>query len=429
MNSKPINCTFRSPCSASRRESRSRDLNNQDYGYLDVFRHIQNRQYGGKQLNVNQEKLLSPYVSKHIPPLLAEKEFELGKINKIFSSHWLDDRQVAMGTKCNKLIVLDTKAGKQFHIPSLKSSKNSIPAECPCGIHSIALNPSQTLFATGAENTNDLAVYQLPTFDPAMVGENGHNDWIFDITWIDDEYLVTGSRDSKLALWRVEMAESDPAEISTLPSSSTGIPVPDYAITTPVVSRFCEKAQKVRALAYNDDRKELAVLSLNAYFHLWDVETFNARSHRGLIHSRENVCMTVSKRYCSYAVGSQSHIDLLDPRCPNTQTSIVSKHRGSGVRSLTFTDDILTIGTGVGVILFFDIRAGRYLESECGHACSLNVGSGWLRHDETYRDFFWESDYPSAIYTHRYDSTGTRLFAAGGPLPAGLWGNYAGLWR
>lgn len=108
-------------------------------------------------------------------------------------------------------------------------------------------------------------------------------------------------------------------------------------------------------------------MSLNAYFHLWDVETFNAvskkywnyenilliqlpvhwllhtietliihfsvflqRSHRGLIHSRENVCMTVSKRYCSYAVGSQSHIDLLDPRCPNTQTSIVSKHRGSG---------------------------------------------------------------------------------------------------
>jgi hypothetical protein len=51
------------------------------------------------------------------------------------------------------------------------------------------------------------------------------------------------------------------------------------------------------------------------------------------------------------------------------------------------------------------------------------------RHDDTYRDFFWESEYPSAIYTHRYDSSGTRLFAAGGPLPAGLWGNYAGLWQ
>lgn len=60
---------------------------------------------------------------------------------------------------------------------------------------------------------------------------------------------------------------------------------------------------------------------------------------------------------------------------------------------------------------------------------SLCLFSFFQRHDETYRDFFWESDYPSAIYTHRYDSTGTRLFAAGGPLPAGLWGNYAGLWR
>lgn len=37
-------------------------------------------------------------------------------------------------------------------------------------------------------------------------------------------------------------------------------------------------------------------------------------------------------------------------------------------------------------------------------------------------------DFPNAIYTHQYDDTGTRMFVAGGPLPAGLWGNYAGLW-
>lgn len=49
-----------------------------------------------------------------------------------------------------------------------------------------------------------------------------------------------------------------------------------------------------------------------------------------------------------------------------------------GVRFLIFIDDILIIGTGVGVILFFDIRVGRYLESECGYVCFFNVGSGWL---------------------------------------------------
>ena len=68
-------------------------------------------------------------------------------------------------------MVLDVQSGLEDHIPSLKSSDNSSPAACPCGIHSIAVNPSKTLLATGAENTNDLAVYRLPTFDPVCVGE------------------------------------------------------------------------------------------------------------------------------------------------------------------------------------------------------------------------------------------------------------------
>ena len=52
-------------------------------------------------------------------------------------------------------------------------------------------------------------------------------------------------------------------------------------------------------------------------------------------------------------------------------------------------------------------------------------------HDENYMGFFmhqYNQEFPNAIYTHQYDDSGTRLFVAGGPLPAGLWGNYAGLW-
>ena len=51
------------------------------------------------------------------------------------------------------------------------------------------------------------------------------------------------------------------------------------------------------------------------------------------------------------------------------------------------------------------------------------------RHDDTYQEFFAEQDYPNAVYVHCFDESGTKLFAAGGPLPAGLWGNYAGLWQ
>ena len=53
------------------------------------------------------------------------------------------------------------------------------------------------------------SLFRLPTLDPICVGENAHNDWIFDQTWLDDQFLVSGSRDGSLALWRVteEMVE------------------------------------------------------------------------------------------------------------------------------------------------------------------------------------------------------------------------------
>ena len=45
---------------------------------------------------------------------------------------------------------------------------------------------------------------------------------------------------------------------------------------------------------------------------------------------------------------------------------------------MSFQEEIITIGTGVGQILFFDLRAGRYLESGCGHTCTLELSKGWL---------------------------------------------------
>ena len=49
--------------------------------------------------------------------------------------------------------------------------------------------------------------------------------------------------------------------------------------------------------------------------------------------------------------------------------------------------------------------------------------------DDTFMDAFQNQKYLPAIYTHCYDTSGTRLFAAGGPLQCGLKGNYIGLWQ
>jgi len=568
--------------------------------------------------------ILSDFALRLLPGRLRENEFnfEETQINKIFASHWLNERQVVMGTKCNKLLVFDVVSHQVSYIPMLKSSGRYPTADPPCGIHSISINPSNTLLATGGHSTNDVAIYSLPTFDPVAVCENGHADWVFGIDWIDDQFFVSGSRDSNICLYRVDpdvlhsqcanrskaqsktstqsASSSAPFEsklyrysasqdhtwttVSTRSSTASGrtssAPIfnprspdeesdeedptnhllaydhstrqiinvnrpasslvglrtiagsitpsqlaalaaereredpeedsdsdaeeddnndagsddsgdddevafdasppqavaaalrpilrprrrrprnvvdawdmdevedeqnpsdahsrapsenrlPAHPCVTPLKTLNCDRAEKIRAVAYNKWRKQVATLSLNAFFHLIDVNVFQSvEEPLRLPHPRENVCMTVNEDGSLFAVGSQSHVTFVDPRVLKVcgTRSILCKQRGCGIRSLSFKNDLLTIGTGQGSVYFYDVRAEKYLELFCGASVQLEAGMGWLHHDDTYHDFFVGNEYPNAIYTHCYDPAGTRLFTAGGPLPAGLYGNYAALW-
>lgn len=192
-----------------------REILNTSYNFVD---YIKNREISGR----NTTSVVSDYGSRHIltHEMFRETPITLGNMNKVFCSQWLSDRQVVFGTKCNKvskfdynttenklslqLMVYNVVTHKLDQIPSLISRRDSIGGEqAHCGIHSVQINPSRTLLATGARNTCDIAVYRLPTLDPVCVGENAHKDWVFDMCWLDDEFLVSGSRDTKMALWRV----------------------------------------------------------------------------------------------------------------------------------------------------------------------------------------------------------------------------------
>ena len=69
--------------------------------------------------------------------------------------------------------------------------------------------------------------------------QNAHSDWIFDLTWLDDQFLVSGSRDGTVALWRI----TDELIEQVISSD-----IPTYAYTKALVRKPCQMAEKVNQL-------------------------------------------------------------------------------------------------------------------------------------------------------------------------------------
>jgi DDB1- and CUL4-associated factor 12 len=180
------------------------------------------------------------YASRHIltHDMFKETPISLGNINKVFCSQWLSNRQVVFGTKCNKLMVYDVNMRRVDAIPTLANSRGLNP-DTQSGIHACQINPSHTLLATGARHSADIGIYRLPTLDPVCIGENAHRDWVFDMCWLDDQFLVSGSRDTKLALWRIN------EDLMDFPDE-TEEPCPSYAFVNPVAVKEVRAAQKVK---------------------------------------------------------------------------------------------------------------------------------------------------------------------------------------
>ena len=386
---------------------------------------IANRERGCDR-KFQTQRLTSEYATRHILSNNMLKEYPVmhgdkNEMSKVFCSQWLSYKQVIFGTKCNKLMVLDVNSKRMEQIPSLVSSQGSVPPDQDCGIHCIEINPSRTLLATGAKNSNDVAVYRLPTLDPICVGENAHCDWIFDQTWLDDQFLVSGSRDGSIALWKVTDDMIDQATNSSH--------IPSYKHISPILHKKCKQADRVRSLCYNHRTQEIAVVSLNGYIHCWNALKMKQVMSKRLPRSQENVCLSADEEHQMYAVGSKAHTDLLDSRTLQSVRKIPSRYQGCGIRSVSFKGNIITVGTGIGLMLFWDLRACKFLESNLNTRVQLKASRGWVRRNDIFLVGFQNQSYLPAIYTHCYNSSGTRLFAAGGPLQCGVTGNYIGLWQ
>ena len=128
-------------------------------------------------------------IARCLPSLLKEVTIDIGTSDKIFSSQWLSETEVLIGSKCNKvqthsiiiiqhkcnnelqLFLIEISDGSMLEIPRL-SNAGPVPSSTPsCGIHSISISPGGDFVATGGHNPNYLAVYNLPQIRPLTLGE------------------------------------------------------------------------------------------------------------------------------------------------------------------------------------------------------------------------------------------------------------------
>ncbi|XP_018496863.1 DDB1- and CUL4-associated factor 12 [Galendromus occidentalis] len=373
--------------------------------------------------------------------MLVEQTYSIEPLDKVFCSDWLNSRQVIFGTKCNRLMLLDTKTKYLMELQNLYSSAaTKPPLDDICGIHAIAVNPSRTRLVTGARNPNDTAVFSLPSLDPICVGEGGHNDWIFDIKWLDDQHYVSGGRDSLIILWDVnDKYKIDVSETGYI-RGRRNEDLPRYFNMNPV-KEICSFGHKVRAMAFEPKTSVLSALTLSARVQLWDMKTQQMTMDKALEYDQENVCIAVKDNMT--VVGSKSYVTILDSRSLGTIRTISALKSICGVRSLSFKDYLLTVGTGQSNVLFLDTRNFQYIEIDpelqtpkraktlpeppltMRSRAYLQCSPGWMSpSDNNFAD-----DYNPAVYTHCYDPTGLKLFTAGGPLPASSRGGYAALWQ
>ncbi|TPX39276.1 hypothetical protein SeMB42_g04923 [Synchytrium endobioticum] len=446
---------------------------------------------------------ISSIVARKIPSLLREREIDMSGLDKIFASAWLSDKEVVVGTKCDRLFVLDTDIMKKIQIPTFQelstgsgrlsspsaasfmgvnpvgATDRTHPQQAPpvncCGIHAIAVNPSKTLLAVGS--TAAIHIYHLPSFQP-LCSLLGHTDMVFSVAWISEHVLISGSRDMTVKSWTLpsECTNIPPPVVTFAPNGQTILP--SFPVINPTASRK-EHRGKVRDLRHNPYAGQSATLSTDGFVKIWDASTLRAVSSIPLYHTQETVCMTVDTKRNLYAVGSQSHVSLLDPRSSSIVHVLESCDDTWGVRSICMERDVVTIGGGLGRISFYDARMHKYLDVESTPSARsifmrsrsnsvsgrqplatsvnaqiavtttqqsailgdgtapngnskmvsfLQTGGGYLSRDTIWQNHFQGIEIRNAVYTLAYDTSGSRLFAAGGPLQLNLSGCYAGIW-
>lgn len=377
-----------------------------------------------RELSMHELKKIPEMCSRHFltQDLLHEYIISQNNTDRVISSQWLSEKQVIFGTRCNQLMIynVETQNLDKIELDQYYLTRNR-STFYKCGIF-LKINPSRTLLAAGARFTYQIVIYKLPSLDPVCIGES-YKLQMYEMFWLDDEFLVSYSDNMRLALWRIDR------DLIVDSSDNADVPINKYIKLIDV--KECDPFS-VRKIIYNKASKEIAALAwYNNCIRTWSSEPGRLFEQKRSIKLPELGLYAFFDMHDDgfYAIGSQFYSFFLDARLKTIEEVSGNNifYRDFDVTSISFQGSILIMGT-LEKLMFYDIRFQKYPKSSinCYKIGAINISPGSTY--ERRRDIELSSSLSkSYIYTHCYNPSGTKLFTAGGPLYA--FGNYAGIWQ
>ena len=331
-----------------------------------------------------KSKISDEWCNRKLVSSLKSKEIKIGNYDKVFTSIWLNEYMVLVGTKCSSLLLINTSNNKITPILNgeLDSYEGVHENANRCGVREIKINSSKTLLAISNGNIGSIMIYKLPSLELIKTIAK-FKDWVYCLEWLDVETLILGTRDGNMCIWNI----------------SKGL------------QYFHIINRKVRSLTYNFKQNEVLfniVKNCQSKFILLDLETLNKKYTFERFHN----CVTsiFNDSLNLYSVSSEEDVFFFDSRC-SKQLFSTSNH--GVVRSLEYMkNDILTIGSDTGAVLFYDHRNRSVISS-------TSVKGGW-RSEKS----FYQIKPSRTIYTTCWSEDQTKLFVAGGQLEMAVYGNF-----
>lgn len=388
-----------------------------------------------RELNINEPRSVcksfaNRFILSH--DMLKESMLSLGAVDQIASAQWLNNRQIILGTKCNKLLIYNVNKRHTDEIPTIRGTR-SVQREHKHGIITISINPNRSLLATRAHLSFNVAVYRLPDIEPVFIGEQNEDACIADLSWIDDRLLVTGSKYGKLKLWQIDEEKLDALEYSVNGDNTRTTPEKIAKISQKKcfhVSHLLHTDDDIRFICFNPKHKEFAVTSSEEVVHFFDAQTFSPKTSRRMPYNEECFCIAAqpldeeSLSNGMYAMGCRSHTFLVDPRTLQLSNKMnLSSFSTGAISTISFQGNILTMSTLSGELFFYDLRAGKFLEdTESSRPIIYQTNKRFSLFDAGI------INHSPAVHTHCYDLSGTRLFVGGGS-PWSVMAYYAAVWQ